>query len=618
MQKNRARWAALCGWLGIGIALVALVFSGAAPPAALYAQAFPTNTPAPTPNRPDAPADRYALRLWTEDALVATLIAQIRALRPNDEQAARAVALLQREWAHRYPSAVIAAADRDALLDAARAAPPGSVNLREWARSYAQDALNAARPVYDATARVESDGWRLELTAANFDGRGSLDALVRVVDAGVFDAYFIAVIDDDGAYTLLPGALPAAPFAGAVVEAQLSDFTGDGIDDLALGVGTTNASRRLIVVNARGGRVVDLTAPGQTMQFTQLVAMQPLTLLEQRLAAARWGCVSEQFTYWRYARNLFSLIESSADTPQNTLACQLDALEPLYAPPPAEAFARIASVLSTGAVSTDDLAGKRALLAQVMLTALNGDVTEAQRLARGIDAAGDAYLARQTAQFLRLAERGESPLTICGALAAMERTGGEPTVERPGVGICAPDDALFRALTDAPPTRDAPLRDQLVARGLSPVSESLVRAVGRLDRALVGVELGGAIHWLTFALPTGSAVYTVERASAPDDYPTLTPIEAAPAIPAAVYALLLRGEGTPAYGALGAGDLRLVLTQLENAPGALTTPEGQFVRAWINDLLNQRALAASQYLTLWSASPATVWGQMAAAHVERR
>jgi hypothetical protein len=602
----------------MGVLLALLLGLGGSQPTRIAAQTFATNTPAPTPNRPDAPAERYALRLWTEDALISALIAQIEALRPTDADGARAVRLLQRELVHRYPAAPTDAAARDALLDAVRAAPPGSVDARSWLRGYAQDALNAARPVYDATAQLQVGGWRIELTAANFDGRESLDALVRVVDAradseaetAYTDAYYIALVNADGSYRLLTSDVPSAWFVGAPRVEYLGDLTGDGSDDLALGIDQGDGARRLILLGVRGERAAYLALPGTRIDYAD-VQFNPLIVTARRVRSARWGCISEQIQRWEYARNVFNIVDANIYTPQETLACALDALEPLYVPSPAESFARIASLLSAPRAMADALPARRATLAQAILMALNGDLAESAALARTIDAAGDPYLARQAAQFIRMADERASALAICGALAMMEGGRGDsPTIASPGVGLCDPDLALYRALIDNPPIRDLSLIEQLTARGLNISGSRVVREVGRLDRTVVSIALGGAIHELAFALPTNAAAYTVEWLPPADVRPTGV---AAMGVPDSVYALLLRGEG-----ALIDGDLRLALTTLENLPGGISSLEAQFVRAWINDLLSQRALAAGQYYALWSAHPTTAWGQLAAAHLERR
>ena len=83
---------------------------------------------------PDAPFERYALRLWTEAELVDVLLTQIRQLKPGDADRQLAVQLLQNELERRFPGAPRRADLRQQLVTLMLAAPRGSVDMRPAVR----------------------------------------------------------------------------------------------------------------------------------------------------------------------------------------------------------------------------------------------------------------------------------------------------------------------------------------------------------------------------------------------------------------------------------------------------------------------------------------------------
>lgn len=580
-----------------------------APITPVHAQAFPTNTPIPTPALPDASADRYALRLWTETALIDALIRQIDSLRPGDSEGARAARLLARELEHRYPGSPRNYAP---LLAAMRAAPPGALDMRELVRRYAEETLNTARPRFDATARLDIDGWRFELTAADFDRRGALDMLARVVSENVFDAYYLALVDLDGTIRVLTGDMPAIPYDGhRVASAMLADVTGDGADEVVVTVEERGGGLRTVPLSARGGQAVDITAPGQVIRGAP-VQFQPFNTLDRETISALWQCQADIFERWTYTRNALTRTSSQRVIPDDGAACALHNAGSLYALAPAEALSRLGAILGQARIvsENDARARRRAALAEAMILALDGQMSIAAARASALDPGDDAWLARQRAQFVRMASGGASALAICETLSEIEALPGDPTLDSPRQGICEPGDALLRFLTDNPPRRDAPIRGQLEALGLTIALERTVRQPGRLDRTLFGIDYAGEVRWIAFA-PIGAEFYTTETGTRPVDLPPPPPRNPPPAVPEAIYALILRGSG-----ALPPADLRLALTQLDNSGAA--TAEAGFIRAFLHDLLNNRALALAGYYDVWARYPATVWGQMAALHVERR
>ncbi len=582
---------------------------GLQPAETVSAQAFPTNTPIPTPALPDARPDRYALRLWTEPALIDALIRHLNGLRPGDSEGARAARLLARELGHRYPGSPRSYAP---LLAAMRSAPPGAVDMRELVRRYAEETLNAVRPLFDATARLDIDGWRFELTAADFDRRGGVDMLARIVSENVFDAYFLALVDLDGMIRVLPGDMPAVPYDGRrIASAMLADVTGDGADEIVVTVEERGGGLLTVPLSARGGQAVNITAPGQVIRGAP-VQFQPFSALDRETLSALWLCQADIVERWTYTRNALTRTSSQRVIAEDGAACALHNAGRLYALAPAEALSRLGAILGQSPIisENDDRARRRALLAEAMIIALDGRIDVAAGRAAALDPGDDAWLARQRAQFVRMASAGRSALAICETLARIEMLPGDPTLDSPKRGICEPGDALQRYLTDNPPRRDAPIRAQLEALGLTIALERTVRQPGRLDRSLFGIDYAGETRWIAFA-PLTAEVFTTEAGTRPVDLPTPPPRRDAPAVSEAIYALILTGNG-----AIPPADLRLALTQLDNA-GAVTA-EAHFIRAFLHDLLNNRALALAGYYDVWARYPATVWGQMAALHLERR
>ena len=112
--------------------------------------------------------------------------------------------------------------------------------------------------------------------------------------------------------------------------------------------------------------------------------------------------------------------------------------------------------------------------------------------------------------------------------------------------------------------------------------------------------------------PLEDDVYTAERIAAPAGYgsivatpmPLITP-------PPAAYDALVQGN-----------DITTALNILNNAiganPGADLDSSVHYLQALGYDLLADRTRARQAYLDLWLADTLSIWGQLAAAHLERR
>ncbi|PJF27083.1 MAG: hypothetical protein CUN53_05380, partial [Phototrophicales bacterium] len=385
----------------------------------------------------------------------------------------------------------------------------------------------------------------------------------------------------------------------------------DGADEVVVTVEERGGGLRTAPLSARGGQAVDITAPGEIIRGAP-VQFQPFNTLDRETLSALWQCQADIFERWTYTRNALTRTSSQRVVPEEGAACALHNAGSLYALAPAEALSRLGAILGQSRIisENDARARRRASLAEAMITALDGRIEVAAARAAALDPGDDAWLARQRAQFVRMASGGASALEICETLAEIEALPGESTLDSPRQGICDPGDALLRYLSDNPPRRDAPIRAQLEALGLTVTLERTVRQPGRLDRALFGIDYAGEIRWIAFA-PLTADVFTTEAGTRPTDLPPPPPRIPPPTVSEAIYALILRGSG-----AIPPADLRLALTQLDNTSAA--TAEAGFIRAFLHDLLNNRALALTGYYDVWARYPATVWGQMAALHLERR
>src|SRR5262245_33003609 len=125
--------------------MLAMLMAAAAPQtSASVERQFPTNTPHAMPpviTTPTAPFENYALRLWTEQDMLDTLLRQVQMLSAGDEAAALSIRLTQYEIQQRFPGAPHEPVMRGRLLQAMLAAPRGSVDMRDLVHTYLQDAL---------------------------------------------------------------------------------------------------------------------------------------------------------------------------------------------------------------------------------------------------------------------------------------------------------------------------------------------------------------------------------------------------------------------------------------------------------------------------------------------
>jgi hypothetical protein len=602
-------------WIFV-LLLITLLGAGVLPGAAQQPQppVFATNTPlppAPVISTPAAPINRFALRPWREADLIEALYKRVRQLTPGASELQSAIRLLQYELERRFPGAPRANADRERLLQAMLAAPPGSVDLRRLARWQVEVQLN--QPASDRLL-VAPSGFDIMILPANLDGRPPQDAVLAVRYTRpdgrlIYHDLLPAVVSETGAYRVLDLAeLPAAPL-GAVLQienAGVGDFNADGLDELAVSLDDGQLNRELRIFGVRGGALRSLIQPGQTLRFGAIPSglTAGSSAVETRLyreESRAWQCLGERAVTWNWAANFF---RPTADPAgyffQNTANCLFYGAEPLFAQPVDEALATLEDILAFVPDDTD-YAAQRARMIQAMLHLFRGDPGTA--LAQALDlqnrAEPNSWLAQQSGAFITaLGEPGVQPLTVCAALAAASPD-----------GACAVEDALTRILAERPLRRDLPIADQLAELGITVQYQTTISQVGRANRDVVRFNLAGD-HWWAFA-PLDPEFYTAERIDPlPGFGPIQTPLPLI-VVPAALYDALLRDN-----------DPTAVLTGVDNLvranPQAALPAEARYLQALSFDLLADRARARQAYYDLWQQSPLSIWGQLAAEHLEQR
>jgi hypothetical protein len=566
---------------------------------------------------PEPPLERYALRLWLEQDLLTVIQNQVRLLTPGDAERERAIRLLQYELQWRFPGAPRYAAHREPLLEAMLAAPRGSVDMRSVVRLYVTDWLNQALPSFDSAATFELDGFLIEIAPANLDRIPPLDAILHTrypahavePDELIYEDYVLAQIDPQGTYRIFNAApaFPAAPLGDihTIRLERIGNLNDDELDELAVSVESSNVNQRMEIYGWRNGEIVSLVEPGQALQFGEILDWTrnstTITVSQYRVESAAWGCLGEVPVKWAWNSNFFRpTIDTEGYAFAGSIACLLYGAEPFFEGPPQDSINTIQSIL---AVSTGEEVepARRAAMIVAMLNYLDGrdeaalDTVEQLQ----ISAEPGSWLAQQAEAFLSAAEQPDStPVQICAALEAASE-----------YGACDVDQLLARLFSEQPLRRDEPIEEQLSDMGISVLDMLTVSEVGRFNRQAVHFNLAGH-RWWQFA-PLATEVYTAEKIAAPPGYELLAtpPAEVTP--PAAAYDALM-----------AQGDVTSTLNVLNNAvlanPGARLSPAVRYLQALGYDLLADRVTARQSYLSLWLADTETIWGQLAAVHLERR
>ncbi|MEP6986237.1 MAG: hypothetical protein ABI970_11600, partial [Chloroflexota bacterium] len=177
-------------------------------------------------------------------------------------------------------------------------------------------------------------------------------------------------------------------------------------------------------------------------------------------------------------------------------------------------------------------------------------------------------------------------------------------------GACDVNAVLTRVFKEQPFTREQPVEDQATSLGLRVVEQTTIHKVGRVDRPAYLFDLTGN-QWWAFA-PLDKQHYLAEAVPTPTGYelpPAPLPTILTP--PQTAYDALLERDNP-------AEVLNILDTQQRNYPGIPLDSAARFLRALSYDLLADRRHAQPAYYSLWHDDPTSVWGQLAAAHLERR
>jgi hypothetical protein len=566
---------------------------------------FATNTPPPPEvivSTPAAPINRFVLRGWRAADMLDVLYVRTRQLTPGAAEQQKALRLLQYEFARRFPNAVPSLTDQERLLMAMLSAPPGSVDARPVARPYVLARLNE----HPDTQVFAAGGLSVELIAANIDGVTPQDAVLHLT-APSYNDFVPLVRGANGSYRMLTAAeLPAAPL-GAITTLTLQgidDYNRDGRDELAVSLDDGQLNRQLFIFGERGGTLVSLTPPGTSIRFGDFVdwgddGSFEVTMLREESVA--WQCRGERPVQWRWNANFFR------PTPdpegyffQSTANCLFYGLEPIFAQPIDEVLEDIDQVLAVTSGDTD-YSIQRARVVQAMLHVLEGDIRTALALALELEdqAEPGSWLAEQTGALITaLGATDVKPLEVCAAL-----------IEASTHGACDIDGVLTRIFAEFPLRRGLPIADQLAPLGITVQEQMRVSAVGKADRQVVRFELAGE-HWWAFA-PLDPEVYTAEKMEPlSSDGPAVMPLPVIAASESLYNNLLVNND--PAA----------VLTAIDNLvranPQADIAPAVHYLQALSLDLLANRTRARQAYYDLWQQHPRSVWGQLAADHLEQR
>jgi hypothetical protein len=582
--------------------------------------AFATNTPRPdlTALAPGAPFERYALRQWDEPALLTLLTQTIQQLSDGDTERQYAVRLLQHELARRFPGAPHDEAARDALLAQMLLAPRGSVDMRTVVRSYAASFLNRERPSLEESASFDSDGFNITIIPANLNGDDTPDALIQIRYPGLVSdpadllyQDFVAVIPDAaGNYIVREGApmFPAAPLYDVqnISLERIGDLNQDGVAEIALSVDRGEVNHELMIFGWRNGAISSLVAPGAHILFGGIADWPfggtSITVREFRVESPAWGCLGEREIRWVWANNFFRPpAEAQSYTFQNRIACRLLESEPIFERPVDQAISTIESIVQQ-AQPDDEFTVQRAAMVLAMLKVLNGNVNEAIDQVRGLQTSAEpgSWLAGQTTTFLNTTTQSDgTPLLLCAALQ-----------EADPYGACDVAGVLTRLFTEQPLSRNEPISTQLARLGITVEDTVTIAEIGRLNREAIHFRLAGD-HWWAFA-PLEEDTYTAEKIDPPPGYELpAAPLPRFITPPDMAYqALLVNNNPTES--------LNILDNATRDNPGATLASSTQFLQALCYDLLADRNNARRTYFAAWASDPASVWGQLAASHLEQR
>jgi hypothetical protein len=575
-----------------------------------------TNTPQPTLALPVAPFEQYALRAWQESDFLLMVDDALNRLVAGQSGAQNAVRLLLYEMAQRFPTAPSDLDERERLIQTMLNAPRGSVDMRGIVRPYFEALLNEEQPDLTERGVISGAGFAIEIFPANLDGDARPDAVLHSVARGVlYEDYTLVTLDEQGIYRVLQSvpSLPSAPLDNvqSIFLERVEDVTGDSVDEIVLLTRTESVVNavQMWIYGVRGQQAVSLVEQGSDIRFGELLNFpsetRVVTALDHRLESPAWSCIGEQPVRWAWSGNLYrpAAIENNTGyVQQNNLACALYQLEPIFSLPPTEALRAVQDTVAQFPFS--DPAIDRAAMVLIMLDELAGDregaLAQAQQLVTRAAVEGNIWLETEAQAYIdAVADADATSLEVCAAV--------QTAVE---YGACSVDQVLERLFTENPLRRDTPIVEQLEDRGLQVLETTEIVEAGRAPRTAVSFDLA-ASSWWAFA-PTTRDAYTAERLAVPPpgfEVAAPRPSQITPT-PNLYDALINRNDI--------AGALAILDNLGRTNVGVPLSPEALYVRALGYDLLFDRNNARQAYFDLWTAYPSTVWGQLAAAHLELR
>lgn len=576
-----------------------------------------TPTVVPTRNTgPEAALFNYSLRQWLERDLVALAAEQVRTITEDDENRARALQVTLYELEQRYPAAPSDPQQRRDLIEAMLAAPIGSIDMRSVVRPLIEAELNRQPDV----ATFTIDAFDVRVTPANLDGRGAEDAVVQITAENggqvLYDEFVLALGTGRG-YRFVPSNynLFAVPFNGlnAVVLRQITDTNRDSLDEVVLRVSDGSVNDRLLILGVRNEVAIELVPTGEEIRFARLVswpieeesAAVPILRVVTNQADSsppNWPCVSQQTFEWRYERNLYRQAITDLNSRferVDSLGCTLLEQEPLFALPPDEAATIVEEALLDYGFEAPGV--PRALLTLAILYTLDGRLDDARNsatAARPADAPDSWATQQADALLAALGVSSNTALDICAALAAASP---DPA--------CDLNALLGRLLNSNALLVDQDLLVQLTSLGFRVADRVEVAEVGRATRTTIQFDLPQTTWWAF--VPQRDGTYLAEPSETPAS--RLAPESTADRLrvpDAAFDALFLDDDPASA--------LNIVSNVRGNNPDRPFTADGLYLLALSYDLTAAREDARQTYYDVWSSFPDTIWGQLAAEHLEQR
>ena len=387
----------------------------------------------------------------------------------------------------------------------------------------------------------------------------------------------------------------------------VDNLNGDALNELSLTINVPDeVNKRFYIYGWRNGGVVNLVEPGKQVFYQG--TPQPLpdgsgfTVEEYRLEDPIWNCFGSRTVTWRWQNNFFRPPKTMPDfAPRNSVACKLSAVEPLYALSPSDAIRTIGNLTAQAGPDDVEAAGRAAVMV-AMLNVLDNkpDVALEQIAQLSTGAQPGTWLNEQVQAFkAAAAQPNTTPLTICAALQVASQQ-----------GACDVNAVLARLFKEQPFNRTQSIEEQAATLGLRVAAHETIHKVGRVDRPAFLFDLAGE-QWWAFA-PLGKEQYTAEAIDAPAGYD----------LPPAALSTVLTPPQT-AYDALLERDnpaevLNILDTLHRNRPDTPLDSAARFLQALSYDLLADRRQAQAAYYQLWHDDSTSVWGQLAAAHLERR